>query len=463
MDKHKLIRASAAAFTAQGVTAAVSAATVLLLAGRLGAAEYGFWQLYTLAGSFSGLFHLGLCDGIYLRLGGQKYEELDFGGLGHQFRLMVLLEVAAAAAIIPPVILTCGGSGRAWVLCAALVYMPVFNAAAFLGYLLQATGRTTAYSMSIVIDRAAFVILAALAALLGADSYEPYIAASIAAKLLSLLYCISKNRRVVFTSGRAPLAQTVADISAGSRLLWGNLSGLLVVSAARIAVIFRWGEAEFGRISLAITLSGLIMQFGAQIGMVVFPELRQEVNEARQRIIARMRVALGLALPAVFLVYFPAKPAVAAWLPQNTLESSSLALLLPLCLFEGKTRLVNQTCLKVMRLEGRLLSANLLSAAFSIVLCFFSAYVLGSLWAVLVSAVLAAALRCFLSAYPVADTEERLSAFMELLSDLAISAVFVSAALLLPELAALIVYVLFYAGYIILRRTDLAILLPERV
>ncbi|NLW74683.1 MAG: hypothetical protein GX057_07345 [Clostridiales bacterium] len=462
MDKHKLIRASAAAFTAQGITAAVSAVTVLLLAGRLNSAEYGLWQLYTLAGSFSGFFHLGLCDGIYLRLGGQKYENLDFGGLGHQFRLMMLFQIAAAAVIIPPVILTRGSSGRALALCAALVYMPAFNAAAFLGYLLQATGRTTAYSMSTVIDRAVFVVLAALAALLGADSYGPYIAASIAAKLLSLLYCISKTRRVVLSPGRAPWTQTVADISAGSRLLWGNLSGLLVVGAARIAVIFRWGDAEFGRISLAITLSGLIMQFAAQLGMVVFPELRQEDNRSRQRIIAKMRVASGLALPAVFLIYFPARLAVAAWLPQNTLEPSSLVLLLPLCLFEGKTRLVNQTCLKVKRLESRLLSANLLSAACSIGLCFFSAYVLGSLRTVLVSAVLAAALRCFLSAYSATDTEERLITFLELLSDLAISAVFVSATLLLPEFAAFIIYILFYTGYIILRRAELAVLLPEK-
>ncbi|HHT54045.1 MAG TPA: hypothetical protein GX011_03810 [Clostridiales bacterium] len=463
MDKHKLIRASAAAFTAQGITAAVSAGTVLLLAGRLNAADYGLWQLYTLAGSFSGLFHLGLCDGVYLRLGGQKYENLDFGRLGCQFRLMALLQILAAAAILPPVIFLWGRSGRALSLCAALIYMPVFNAAAFLGYLLQATGRTSVYSMSTVIDRSAFVALAALAALLGGESYGVYIAVSIAAKLISLLFLISKNHRVVFAPGRVSWTQTAADISAGSRLLWGNLLGLLVVGTARIAVILRWGDAEFGRVSLAITLSGLILQFAAQLGMVIFPALRQEGGEARQRILARMRSASGLALPAVFLIYFPARLAVSAWLPRNTLEASSLVLLLPLCLFEGKTQLVHQTYLKVSRMETRLFKVNLLSAGVSIVLSFYSAFVLGSLEAVLLSAVLAAALRCFISAYPMSEAGERLTVLMELLSDLAVSAVFVCAALLLPGIAAFFVYVLFYAGFLLIRRSELSVLLPGRV
>ena len=462
MDKRKLIKASAAAFTAQGITAAVSAVTVLLLAGRLDAADYGLWQLYTLAGSFSGLFHLGLCDGIYLRLGGQKYENLNFGRLGYQFRLMTLIQVLAAAAIIPPVIFLYSGSGRAFSLCAALVYMLAFNATAFLGYLLQATGRTAAYSMSTVIERSAFVGLAALAAIFGARSYRVYIAVSIAAKLLSLLFCISKNRRVVFTPGRETRAQTIADISAGSRLLWGNLLGLFVVGAARIAVILRWGDAEFGRVSLAITLSGLILQFAAQLGMVIFPALRQEGGETQQRIIARMRRALELALPAVFLIYFPVRLAIAAWLPDSALEPSCLALLMPLCLFEGKTQLVNQTYLKVSRMETRLFLVNLISAGASAMLCFYSAFVLGSLRSVLVSAVLAAALRCSLGAEPTSDAGERLGVFMELLSDMAVSAVFVCAALLLPDIAAFFVYVLFYAGFILIRRSELAVLLPGR-
>ena len=431
-----------------------------LLAGRLDAADYGLWQLYTLAGSFSGLFHLGLCDGI-LRLGGQKYENLNFGRLGYQFRLMTLIQVLAAAAIIPPVIFLYSGSGRAFSLCAALVYMLAFNATAFLGYLLQATGRTAAYSMSTVIERSAFVGLAALAAIFGARSYRVYIAVSIAAKLLSLLFCISKNRRVVFTPGRETRAQTIADISAGSQLLWGNLLGLFVVGAARIAVILRWGDAEFGRVSLAITLSGLILQFAAQLGMVIFPALRQEGGETQQRIIARMRRALELALPAVFLIYFPVRLAIAAWLPDSALEPSCLALLMPLCLFEGKTQLVNQTYLKVSRMETRLFLVNL-SRPGRVLCSAFIRPLLGSLRSVLVSAVLAAALRCSLGAEPTSDAGERLGVFMELLSDMAVSAVFVCAALLLPDIAAFFVYVLFYAGFILIRRSELAVLLPGR-
>ena len=44
MDSKRLVRAAAVAFLSQGVTAAVNALTVFMLAGKLSAAEYGLWQ-----------------------------------------------------------------------------------------------------------------------------------------------------------------------------------------------------------------------------------------------------------------------------------------------------------------------------------------------------------------------------------------------------------------------------------
>jgi O-antigen/teichoic acid export membrane protein len=472
MDRRKLIKAVAAAFGAQGITAAVSALTVFLLAGDLDAAGYGLWQIYSLAGSYSGLFHLGLCDGVYLRLGGLKYCELDFYRLGRQFRRMLFFQTLFALSAAFFIILIFGFSGRPAVLCLALVYMPFFNAAAYLGYILQATGRTPEYSMSTVTDRAAFAVFAAAAAMSGTGNFTAYIAASIAAKLISLVYCVIKNREIVFAPMRRMPAEagrklfsneTIADIAAGSKLLWANLSGQFVGGAARVAIILGFGDAEFGRISFVMTLSVLFLQFAAQFGMVIFPSMRRENDETRRRIVERMRSAAGIALPALFLLYLPVKLAVEAFLPQYALRINYLAFILPFCLFEVKTQLINQTYLKVSRMEKRLLKANLLSAGLSALLCFFSAFVLRSVTAVLISAVLSSAAHCYMSDFRSADEGGRRDAFTALLDDASASVVFIAASLLLPDIAAFFAYALFYSAYLFIRRGELRRLLPIKI
>ncbi len=470
MDKKGLIRGAAAAFTAQGISAAVSALTVFLLAGNLHAAEYGLWQLYTLAGSFSGLFHLGLCDGIYLRLGGRKYSELDYEALGWQFRRMLCIQALLALPIALSLLAVSGGEGRIASISLALIYAPIFNASAYLGYLLQATGRTAEYSMSTVIDRVAFAALAVISAFFGGGSFVLYILASIGARLVSLLYCVVKNSEVILAAARGKKktdrekdcqtrrrghikAQTAADITAGSKLLLANLTGQLIGGAARIAIIFAWGDAEFGRISFVLTLSGLFLQFAAQIGMVIFPSLRREERALRDFIFVRMRTATSLFLPALFIGYLPAKLAVNTWLPHYSQHIVYLALVLPLCFFEGRTQLINQTYLKVSRKEGRLLAVNLMSAGLSIVLCFFAAFFLRNIGAVLAGAVISSAVRCYLGDICVPGGERR-QALMTLISDLSVSAVFVVSALALPDFAAAFVYFIFYLIYLFIRRDE---------
>lgn len=507
MDKKGLLKAASAAFFAQGVTAAVSAVTVLVLAGAMGAAEYGLWQLFVLTGSFSGLFHLGLCDGVYLRLGGCSYDELNFPRLGRQFRRMLAAEAAAgvagAAAIMLyagsiPILGTVSGdvsnatpvaffyeysggsAGRLWAVGAAFLYMPLFNAAAYLGYVLQATGRTAAYSVSAIIDRIAFVLIAVAGLALGLFDFRFFIAAGLAAKTASLIWCIILNRRIVFSpppargEGGGPAntlsvpalpasSQTAADIRAGSRLMFANMAAQLIGGGARFAVIFRWGNEEFGRISFVMTLAGIALQFAAQFSMVIFPSLRREGREEQRRVFARMRHAAGILLPAVFLFYLPGKLMVEWLLPQYAPRLEYLAYLFPLCFFEARTQMLSQVRLKVGRMEGRLLAVNLFSGIFTVLLCFGAAYLTFDIGAVLICSAAGAAIRCLLSEIAGSGRELRGAVFSGFLSDAAVSAVFVVSAVMLSDLWAASVYLGFYALYLFIRRAEIKMLVPKSV
>lgn len=455
--KGRFISALTVAFGAQGVTAAVSALTVFFLAGKLDAAEYGRWQLYSLAASYSGLFQLGLCDGIYLRLGGKKREELEYPILGGQFRRMILFELLCSGLIIFAVTAFWDGA-RASALCGAALYMPIFNSTAFLGYILQATGRTALYSLSTIIDRVAFALFAVSAAIFGSANYLSFIAAAIFAKLISLLFCVLVTREVVFASKSEEgiWRKTSEDISSGGRLMVANLSGHSICGAAKLAVVSAYGDAEFGRVSFVMTLSMLLVQFTSQFAMVIFPSLKREEGEKREAMLTKLNVASGLFLPVILLSYLPIKYVVESYLPQYAEGLLYLPILLALCMFEGRACLVGGTYHKVMRLEARLLKINLICAAIGAIVCFFSAYTGGGTESVLISALIITALRAYLLD-PV-TIRSPIQGVTDHLSSAALCAVFITSVTLLSGGWGTFTFLAFYLWYLFLRRDSMRIL-----
>ena len=55
----------------------VSIILVLILPNLLGETAFGYLQLYLFYTTYVGFFHLGWIDGIYLRIGGKEYGQLE--------------------------------------------------------------------------------------------------------------------------------------------------------------------------------------------------------------------------------------------------------------------------------------------------------------------------------------------------------------------------------------------------
>ena len=70
-DKNTVVNNLMYSIVANLLSMFVSAILLLVLPNLLGETEYGYWQLYLFYTSYVGFFHLGLVDGIYLRIGGK--------------------------------------------------------------------------------------------------------------------------------------------------------------------------------------------------------------------------------------------------------------------------------------------------------------------------------------------------------------------------------------------------------
>lgn len=446
MNKRRLVRATAVAFGAQAVTMAVSVLTVIFIARRLSSSEYGLWQFFLLIASYGGLLHFGVCDGVYLRLGGADYSALDKSGEGTEFRRTAALQTALILVCVVGILVAGREIQRAPAIILALIYIPLFNAAAYLGHILQATDRTVEYSASVIIDRLIFALWTLLGIAVHRESFVFYAWGSILSRAVSLGYCVFIMRDVVLAPRAVgQLGRMAGDIFSGSKLMVANLSGQLVLGAVRLAVIYRYGDAEFGRISLIITLANLFLQFISQLGMVLFPSLRRTDSAACRRIFDRMQDVTGLILPISFFAYLPLRAVVGVFLPEYSAAAQYLILLLPICFLYGKTQLVGTTYLKVCGRAGTLMALNLASAAMSAALCFGSVYAGGGVWSVLLAAAVAVTVRsAMFDRVCHADGGDW---YYKTVAELLLCVAFAASAALFADAVGLVVFAVSYAAY----------------
>ncbi len=461
MNKRRLMRATVAAFGAQAVTMSVSVLTVIFIARRLSASEYGLWQFFLLIGSYGGLLHLGVCDGVYLRLGGADYSALDKSGEGTEFRRTTAIQTVLMLVGVVGILVAGREIQRAPAVILALLYIPLFNSAAYLGHILQATDRTVEYSASVVIDRLIFALWTLLGIAVRSESFVFYAWGSILAKVVSLAYCAFIMRDVVLAPRAVgQLGRMAGDIFSGSKLMVANLSGQLVLGAVRLAVIYRYGDAEFGRISLIITLANLFLQFISQIGMVLFPALRRADGAACRRVFERMEDLTGLILPISFFAYLPLRAVVGIFLPEYAAAAKYLILLLPICFLYGKTQLVGTTYLKVCDRAGALMVLNLSSAALSAGLCFGVAYAGGGVWSVLLAAAVAVVIRsAMFDRVCHADGGEW---YYQTVAELLLCVAFATSAACFADAVALVVFAVSYAVYAFVHSGKLKRVIKEK-
>ena len=68
MNIKSIIKNLFIAFFSQGVSLLASFLTTLILPKLVSVSDYGLWQLFIFYTTYAGVFHLGLDDGVYLKL-----------------------------------------------------------------------------------------------------------------------------------------------------------------------------------------------------------------------------------------------------------------------------------------------------------------------------------------------------------------------------------------------------------
>ena len=339
---------------ANGINLLVSILSAFVVPKVLGVSEYSYWQLYTFYTSYVGFFHFGWADGIYLKQGGKRYQDLDKQNMANQFRLYVLFELLIAILIILLSWIFVEDKSRFYVLVCTAVCLFITLPRTFLQYLLQTTDRISEYAQNIIYEKIIYVIGVFIALFLGVRSYEPLLIIDLFAKLVTF-FLLARLCRDTLTTRITHIFRGLKEawdnVRIGSRLMIANIAGLLITGIVKMAVEQNWGIETFGKVSLTMTASNMIMVFISAVSVVLYPMLKNVQEESLVPIYRKLRSLLMLLTLGMLIFYYPMRIIISYWLPQYADSLIYMALLFPMCVFESKLTLLISTYLKALRKE----------------------------------------------------------------------------------------------------------------
>jgi len=244
------------------------------------------------------------------------------------------------------------------------------------------------------------------------------------------------------------------NINVGIKLMFANIASMLIIGVVRFGIERSWDVSTFGKVSLTLSISNLMLLFINAVGIVMFPILRRVDEKKLPSIYETMRTFLMVPLLGMLIVYYPLKVMLSAWLPQYADSLIYMALVFPICVYEGQMALLINTYLKTLRKEKLMLQINLISLVLSVMISFVTILILKNLDLAIVSIVILLAFRCVLAEIFLSKIL-RITIYKDIALELIMTVIFITTGWFVKSWIAVMVYAVAYAMYLIIKRKDI--------
>lgn len=382
-------------------TLAISILLNLFVPKLLGVKEYSYWQLYVFYSSYVGFLHFGWVDGIYLKIGGSEYEDLDKKSLGSQFWYLMIMEVIISSFVIIGSIIAGSSSNKSLILILTAVVSVVTIAKTFILYVLQSTNRIKEYAQLSRGDRYLYVFFIAAYFLIGGRNFYWLIILDILSKLIITVWGVSRISDMIFTKSfnriKYEISNILENISIGIKLMLSSIAGMLIIGSIRFFVEKKWTIETFGKLSFTLSISNMFMTFINAVGVVMFPLLRRTNQNKLPHLYIVLRSLFVPLTYSFLLFYIPCKIILGIWLPEYNESLIYMGILFPMVIYEGRMSLLLNTYLKALRKEKTILIVNVLTLTLTLLLSLFVVFYVGNLYLTVGLIIFSLALRCVLA------------------------------------------------------------------
>lgn len=378
----------AMAFFAQIVSLSSSTLVSFLVPKFIGITDFSYWQMFAFYVTYINLSRLGIIDGLYLRLGGKKRNELDKSLLGTEWKIFSLFQLTVGIVIYVSIYFSDMNADRRFVLYWCCICLIIINSSNFLSYILQAINETKLYSISVCIFNLFWFIAVGCIYFLQVYTFKIIVLMYAVGQFMAWGYLVSKCKDIIFSSWKE-IKYIIEDVcinfKCGIGLMLALYINLLIIGSARFVVDLRWGIEAFGIFSFSLTLSNFFLRFISQTSMVLFPTMKRLDCSKQISTFEYMEEILYIFLPVILFGYIPIRMFIRWWLPDYVTSANYLCYLLPVCIFDGKMQLIYSTFFKVVRKEKILMFVNMISVVICFSLSLLGAYVIDNMSFVIVS------------------------------------------------------------------------------
>lgn len=383
--------------TANFMVLGISVILNLVVPKYLGVTDYGYWQLYVFYSSYVGFFHLGWIDGIYLKIGGEEYDNLDKKNLGTQFYYLFFFQLILASALALFSLFFVSDYNKQIVWFSTSAILVAYNLRYFILFILQSTNRIKEYAQLSRNDRYLYLFLILIYLLMGGRNYVIFILLDILTKFIFTIWGISRIKDIIF-SKKQPIKIVFPEIwdnvKIGSNLMLGNIASLLILGVSRFLVEAKWGIEVFGELSFALSISNMFMNFIGAVSVVLYPILRRTDQSNLSNLYIKARTIFVPLTLMLLILFNPSRVLIEWWLPEYKISLFYMGILFPMIVYEGRVSLLVNTYLKTIREEKIILFSNILTLLISAVTSLISVYILNSIYIATISILFSLIFRC---------------------------------------------------------------------
>lgn len=438
-------------------TLGISILLNLFVPKLLGVTEYSYWQLYVFYSSYVGFLHFGWIDGIYLKIGGEEYENLDKKNLGSQFWYLTLLEVLISFGVILWALFVLPDGNKATILMMTAIVSIITIMKTYILYIFQSTNRIKEYAQLSRNDRYLYVLFISVYFVLGGRNFFWLITMDILSKLIMLIWGMTRVSDLLkqpVTKLKKLFPEIIDNINIGSKLMLSSIASMLIIGTIRMFVERKWTIETFGKLSFTLSISNMFLTFINAVGVVMFPLLRRTNQEKLPSLYITLR---NLFVPMTYLIlviYGPARYIISLWLPEYADSLMFMGILFPMVVYEGRMSLLVNTYLKTLRQEKTILLVNIITLIVTVIVGYFIVFIVGNLTLAVVLIIFSLALRCNLAELLLGRVMESKLLKAQTLETI-LTAIFIIANLLLPIWQSVVVYVVAFMLYLVLTHKKL--------
>lgn len=456
-NRKATIKNFSGAFVANLFSVIVTTLLVLIVPKFIGIEDYSYWQLYILYVSFVGFMHFGWADGIYLRHGGEYYENLDKKILGTQFTLLALTELIIALLFAAYAILFIDDVDKMFIVAVTGLNCLLMNTRTLLQFILQSTNRILVFSKNLIIEKTLYVIMISSILLLGYTEYEYLVTADLIAKATMLIALLYTCKDIVFSKKArisVGLKEAWKNISVGAKLMFANIAGMLIIGIIRFSIEKGWNIETFGKVSLTLTVANLVMIFISAASVVLFPIIKRSEKTKLPKIYTSLRTLLMVIVLGALLLYYPAYYILTLWLPQYADTLIYMALLFPICVYESKMTMLISTYLKALRKETHILMINIIAVLMSVLVSIVAVYLIRDLMLSLLMMVALVAMRAVIAEIILSKLID-INIKKDIVLEVILSVIFITSSWLIGGVTGMTIYLLAYLVYLFIKKNDI--------